>query len=176
MYRLSTANLQHIAEMLGLPTCTKASAEVEGKLADSDREPQNVQVVLHEVKSTTATMLQLSLMDESGVFEKAETVFYRATVAELAGKVQELEDAKEALTKRAGSAAATGAKSGRSSCKRRRSRLINQLRRQPHVHSTEDVRELSSHEQEPLQVELKRERQKALHGSWFVSVERRTRS
>ena len=84
---MSKANNQHIAEMLGLPM--KASADglrqlIEGKLADSDREPQNVPVVLHEVKRTTATVLQLPHLDES---EKTETDVYRATVAELAGKV-----------------------------------------------------------------------------------------
>ena len=69
-----STNLQHSTEMLGLPT--KTSVEelcqlIEGKLLDFDHKPQNVRVVLHEVKSMTVTILQLSLLDMSSVFQKA---------------------------------------------------------------------------------------------------------
>ena len=95
--RLSAANMRRIAAMLGL--LTDASMEerrqfIEGKLLEADREPRNVQVVIHEVKSTTETRLHLSLIDEMGVFQNTEMVVHRVTVAKLAEKIDRLEETK----------------------------------------------------------------------------------
>ena len=82
---------------VGLPT--NASMEelrqlIEDKLLEADGEPRNVQVVIHEVKSTIETMLHLSLIDETGVFQNTEVVVHRVTVAELAENIDELEETK----------------------------------------------------------------------------------
>ena len=67
---------------------------MEGKLPEADQEPRNVQVVIHEVKSTTETRLNLSLIDETGVLQNTEVFVHGVTVADLAKIIDGLEETK----------------------------------------------------------------------------------
>ena len=72
--RLTVKHLQLLAEVLGLPT--QASGDelrqmIEGTLTDKGREPENVQVVIHERRRVTSE-LTVYLTDETGVFERTQ--------------------------------------------------------------------------------------------------------
>ena len=67
---------------------------MECKLLEPDQEPRNVQVVIHEVKSTAETRLHLSLIDETGVLQNTEVFVHLVTVAELAEMIDGLEETK----------------------------------------------------------------------------------
>ena len=72
--RLTTSHLQLLAETMGLPTALSTEELrqlIDGKLADMEHDPRNVQVVVQEVARTE---LGLLLVDETGVFQKCGPV------------------------------------------------------------------------------------------------------
>ncbi len=93
--RLNRNHLQLVAESLGLPTgmsLEELRQVIDGKLADTNRDPRNVQLVIQE---TAKTEMKILLVDESGVFQRSESVLQaRADEGEeLAGVRLELEEA-----------------------------------------------------------------------------------
>ena len=75
--RLNASHLQLLAGALGLPTTaspdeTRQNLMIDGRLADMEREPQNVQVVVQETE-VCGTEVRLLLLGESGVFRETES-------------------------------------------------------------------------------------------------------
>ena len=73
--RLTAAQLQWLAETLDLPTNSPTEdlrPIIDGKLTEQDREPQNVQVAVHEV---SGVQVRLYLVDGTGVFHESEPLF-----------------------------------------------------------------------------------------------------
>ena len=83
-------------------------------------------------------MLQLSNLHKSGVFEKTETDVYLETVAELREKIQQLEDAKEALARRVQALQQQLERQDEEWQEQLQTKeeQINQLRHQPQMHFT----------------------------------------
>ena len=97
--RLAAAHLQFIADALGLPKSSSSTDKlrqmIDGKLADLDRESQNVQVAVLE---ESGVQIRLYLLDASGIFSQAQ-LFFRSqpSASEQTDELQELQQAVEEL-------------------------------------------------------------------------------